>query len=163
MSTAFHYRVSNANDPRYRGKKQKVIGAKTDVRECKHCEKELSVSKFRVKGTKNSAGIYYLHTICNVCKNRQRGEAQYLRDNTPAPTSNHCDCCHTITDRLCRDHIKKTKIFRGHLCNWCNVGIGQLGDNLEGVLQASIYLENDIEKIKETLHKVYNEMFARTK
>ena len=40
--------------------------------------------------------------------------------------------------------------------------MGVLGDNLEGILQAAIYLENDKDKIIETLDKVYNEMFART-
>jgi hypothetical protein len=40
--------------------------------------------------------------------------------------------------------------------------MGKLGDDLPGMLQAAIYLENDVEKIKETLDKVYNEMFART-
>jgi hypothetical protein len=39
--------------------------------------------------------------------------------------------------------------------------MGKLGDNLEGVLQAAIYLENDKNKIIETLHKIYDEMFAR--
>ena len=41
--------------------------------------------------------------------------------------------------------------------------MGALGDNLEGVLQAAIYLEKDESKIIETLHKVFNEMFARTR
>ena len=41
--------------------------------------------------------------------------------------------------------------------------MGLLGDNLEGVLQAAVYVENDTNKIIETLHEVYKEMFARTK
>jgi hypothetical protein len=40
--------------------------------------------------------------------------------------------------------------------------MGKLGDDLSGVLQAAVYLENDKNKIIETLDKVYNEMFART-
>jgi hypothetical protein len=48
------------------------------------------------------------------------------------------------------------------VCTDCNSGTGKLGDTLEGVLQAAIYLEPDINKIIETLHKVYDEMFART-
>ena len=40
--------------------------------------------------------------------------------------------------------------------------MGKLGDNLEGVLQAAIYLENDENKIIETLHKVFKKMFTRT-
>jgi len=162
MTTTFHYRVTKCANPRYNGNKQKIIGSKTDLRMCAHCKKKLPMYMFRLKGTKNSAGHYYLHKICRPCHNIQKREQRYIHANTPAPVSNHCDCCHTITKTLCKDHIKKTKIFRGHLCNWCNVGIGQLGDNLPGVLQAAVYLENDIDKIIETLHKVFNEMFART-
>ena len=33
-------------------------------------------------------------------------------------------------------------------------GIGSLGDNLEGVLQAAVYLEKDKSKIIETLNKI---------
>ena len=44
----------------------------------------------------------------------------------------------------------------------CNSGLGELGDNLGGVLQGAIYLENDINKIKEKLQEIYNKMFART-
>ena len=40
--------------------------------------------------------------------------------------------------------------------------MGSLGDNLEGMLQAAIYLEKDKSKIIEKLHKVYDEIFART-
>jgi hypothetical protein len=40
--------------------------------------------------------------------------------------------------------------------------MGKLGDDLPGVLQAAVYLENDKNKIIETLDKVFNEMFART-
>ena len=55
------------------------------------------------------------------------------------------------------DHIHGSTTFRGWLCTDCNSGMGKLGDNLEGVLQAAIYLENDTDKIIGTLHKVFNE------
>ena len=156
MTTAFHYRS-------WEGKRKKFIGGKTDMRECNHCQKTKSAENFRSKGTKNTAGYLYLSKICNICANVKRNEQRFLRASIPPPTSNHCNCCHTFTKKLCKDHIRKTKIFRGYLCNWCNVGIGHMGDNLAGVLQAAVYLENDENKIIDTLHKVFNEMFARTK
>ena len=64
--------------------------------------------------------------------------------------------------KLQLDHLHGTAIFRGWLCRNCNTAMGNLGDTLEGMLQAAIYLENDKDKIIETLHKVYDEMFART-
>ena len=38
------------------------------------------------------------------------------------------------------DHDHTTDTFRGWLCKQCNVGIGQLGDDLEGVMRAVKYL-----------------------
>ena len=52
------------------------------------------------------------------------------------------------------DHIHGTTIFRGWVCSKCNTGMGSLGDTLKGVLQAAIYLENDKDKIIETLNKI---------
>lgn len=39
------------------------------------------------------------------------------------------------------DHCHETGKVRGLLCRSCNVGLGQLGDNLEGVKRAIAYLE----------------------
>ena len=40
--------------------------------------------------------------------------------------------------------------------------MGKLGDSIEGILQAAIYVENDTNKIIEKLHEIYNKIFART-
>ena len=71
------------------------------------------------------------------------------------------ECCHKKNPLQC-DHAHGTTEFRGWICKSCNVGLGELGDNLQAVLQAAIYLESDTNKIIKTLHEVYNEMFART-
>lgn len=42
--------------------------------------------------------------------------------------------------RLVVDHCHATKTIRGLLCSRCNVGLGQLGDSLDGVLAAAEYL-----------------------
>lgn len=42
---------------------------------------------------------------------------------------------------LCLDHDHVTKKFRGWLCTMCNIGIGNLGDNAEGVVKALDYLK----------------------
>lgn len=41
---------------------------------------------------------------------------------------------------MCFDHDPETHTFRGWLCQNCNTGIGKLGDNLEGLLEAVRYL-----------------------
>lgn len=42
--------------------------------------------------------------------------------------------------RLLVDHDHKTGMVRGLLCHSCNVGIGLLGDSLESVKRAAVYL-----------------------
>jgi hypothetical protein len=38
------------------------------------------------------------------------------------------------------DHNRRTKKFRGWLCNSCNTSIGRLGDDINGLVQALNYL-----------------------
>jgi cell division protein FtsI/penicillin-binding protein 2 len=62
--------------------------------------------------------------------------------------SNKCACCGTTEPskspnkwtNFCVDHCHLTGEVRGLLCNSCNIGIGKLGDNLDGVLNAVSYL-----------------------
>ena len=67
-----------------------------------------------------------------------------VRKNAP-PVPDLCNCCHR-KKKLEVDHIHGSTTFRGWLCKACNTGMGKLGDNLEGLLQAAIYLENDKNK-----------------
>lgn len=57
-----------------------------------------------------------------------------------------CAICFKILDTLNRraniDHCHDTGVVRGVLCSGCNTGIGQLGDNIDGVKRALYYLEN---------------------
>ena len=57
-----------------------------------------------------------------------------------------CECCGGPPGKnrfLSLDHCHKTGEFRGWLCQKCNIGIGKLGDNEEGVLRALDYLRRD--------------------
>ena len=40
------------------------------------------------------------------------------------------------------DHDHETNLFRGWLCDDCNLGIGKLGDNLEGIMRAVKYFKS---------------------
>lgn len=61
----------------------------------------------------------------------------------PAPAL--CECCgRPSTRRLNLDHDHKTGLFRGWLCYSCNISIGHLGDDLEGVQRAVNYLKRCI-------------------
>lgn len=57
-----------------------------------------------------------------------------------------CECCGTpIKDCpkqiLVMDHDHDTETFRGWICEKCNIGIGKLGDTLEGLTKAVEYLK----------------------
>ena len=60
--------------------------------------------------------------------------------------SNLCACCGTAepkgsSNQWHVDHCHQSGKVRGLLCNACNIGIGCLGDNLEGIRNALNYLE----------------------
>jgi len=53
-----------------------------------------------------------------------------------------CKLCNSSVpyDKIDTDHDHKTGKVRGLLCRACNIGIGQLGDTVEGVIRAVEYL-----------------------
>jgi hypothetical protein len=61
----------------------------------------------------------------------------------PYPKPDHCECCGGPPGKkpLVCDHDHQTGAFRGWLCNRCNLGIGQFGDTVEGLMRAVAYLQ----------------------
>lgn len=59
----------------------------------------------------------------------------------------HCECCgrdFASTGKApAIDHDHDTGAFRGWLCLYCNLGIGQLGDSVEGLERALRYLKGE--------------------
>ena len=58
-------------------------------------------------------------------------------------TSDKCEICGTHNN-LVYDHSHDSMKFRGVLCSRCNVGIGILGDNEEGLLKALEYIRRKL-------------------
>jgi Recombination endonuclease VII len=56
------------------------------------------------------------------------------------PADGLCQNCGAEA-RLVLDHCHQTGEFRGWICDPCNVGIGQLGDDIEGLERALAYLK----------------------
>lgn len=57
------------------------------------------------------------------------------------PRSSKCECCSTDTARrIVLDHCHKTGLFRGWICDDCNMGLGRLGDNVSSLLVVIKYL-----------------------
>lgn len=76
-------------------------------------------------------------------KARQRRHARLPEPTRPEPTL--CESCGNPPGKmgLHLDHCHTTGAFRGWLCGRCNLGIGNLGDSLPGVLRAAAYLQRN--------------------
>lgn len=110
---------------------------------CKSCEYEsnkrwIENNSERRKKQRSKANrkAYYGH-----CTNFQEYEDMW-DDIT------HCQCCNAEfggSRRLtkCMDHVDAgpNSYVRGIICGNCNIGIGCLGDNLDGVFNAIHYLD----------------------
>ena len=134
----------------FRGK-VKIEGKEDSLRECKECHRIFSSTAFTTH-TLRSNGAFALKKICRECNSIGEADRRTVLKNAP-PKPDDCANCHK-NKKLQIDHIHGSIIFRGWLCRNCNTGIGSLGDNLEGLLRAAIYLEKDKSKIIETLNGI---------
>ena len=129
----------------------KIAGKQDDIQECKGCHKILPLIAFTAAYAR-SDGASVLKKLCRECSTILAAERWAIRKTAP-PTPEKCDCCHK-NKKLQLDHIHGTTKVRGWLCRECNSGMGGLGDTLERVLQAAIYLEPNTEKIIEKLNEI---------
>ena len=136
-------------DFHFRSDGLKIVGKEDNIQECKECHKILPLTAFTTH-TLRGDGAYYLRKICRECHTIVKKEHRDASKKAPLKPDN-CDNCHK-NKKLEIDHLHGTTKVRGWLCRNCNTGLGALGDTLEGVLQAAIYLEKDKSKIIEKLN-----------
>lgn len=109
------------------------------MKRCIKCDQLLELESFRLdKQGRNGKSNVYLRPECKLCEKRlsdQLKRARLQATNKPLV----CECCKEPS-RLVVDHDHNTGDFRGWLCRRCNLGIGRLGDNLEGIINAANYL-----------------------
>jgi hypothetical protein len=132
----------------------KIVGKEDSVQECKECHILLPLTAFTTH-TLRGDGAYYLLNKCRECGTILQSERWAIRKNAP-PKPDNCDICHE-NKKLELDHLHGTTKARGWVCRNCNTGIGALGDTLDKVLRAAIYLEKDKSKIIEVLNEIKNE------
>lgn len=86
----------------------------------------------------------------NLCKTCYQISNKIVKNHhkTAGPPPPFCECCgkKPTTKPLCLDHDHITDEVRGWLCDQCNVAIGHLGDSIEGVEKALIYLKRARDK-----------------
>jgi hypothetical protein len=111
----------------------------TSFRKCRLCGELKYESQFSNNGRKRAKE--------NRCKDCRRASAIILNDlkKKAPPKPKNCECCSKEAETLCLDHCHKTLKFRGWLCELCNRGIGQLGDDIAGLERALRYLNKEIQ------------------
>ena len=118
---------------------------------CKTCKQEKPLDAFYRQGAVGS------RSECIKCYRLNLNLYSRIRKNqvTPDPGT-PCECCGDSTRSLQWDHDHETKEHRGWICWDCNVGIGKLGDNLEGVTKAVEYLKkaNNIQEPENEINGV---------
>ena len=136
-----------------------------DVKTCSRCKEEKPLDSFGKRADR--PGKY--RSECRECYNKDKDVSKYnerykdyrrnwhllkyyditLEDYNQmfADQQGKCGCC-GIHQSECKksfavDHDHDTMEVRGLLCDACNLGIGKLGDNIEGLEKALRYLKND--------------------
>ena len=72
---------------------------------------------------------------CNIAKQKSKNKGEPIK----APPDTLCEICGK-GNQIVYDHDHKTCDFRGWLCDPCNRGLGQCGDNIEGLVKRLNYL-----------------------
>ena len=106
-------------------------------RTCRICLQSKPEDEFSENGRKRAK-----ENRCKPCVNAASAVRRKLKKTAP-PKPETCECCGQKTEKMCLDHCHDALTFRGWLCESCNRGIGQLGDNIEGLQRAINYLSKD--------------------
>ena len=94
-----------------------------------------------------------IHMNCKLCFAKRKKEAKKIQNqyNQLKPSDNPkdkilCPCCHRLPIpgsngkiRWNFDHDRRTGTARGWICRQCNIGLGSLGDNWQGMFAALIW------------------------
>ena len=122
-----------------------VLGA-IPTKPCHACGDDTPISEFSyythrtLKDGSKSRAIR--HQWCQSCQRKQRQNVAALKKTHTRPDrGTPCDCCRRPMESPQLDHTHDgNNTFRGWLCSDCNRGIGALGDDVRGVLNALNYL-----------------------
>tara|TARA_B110000211_G_scaffold225827_1_gene278590 strand:+ start:28 stop:429 length:402 start_codon:yes stop_codon:yes gene_type:complete len=114
----------------------------SDTQICKICSKEKTIDRFHKQITMKSG----YDKRCKVCAAKDATLRRGMRFTYKSIKPKVCDCCGEPSEKsLVVDHDHDTLKFRGWLCASCNLGIGHLGDNIEGVEKAIAFLRKHYE------------------
>lgn len=118
----------------------------------------------------------YVNKKCSDCRklylvHKKKSTENVKRLNIIRPTPSvdkpyRCDCCDKnifTTKTIQLDHCHETGLFRGWLCKECNISMGNLGDNILGIMRVVRYM-NKTEKIERNeLNEIIDDIIYDTK
>ena len=111
------------------------------MRKCVRCGIEKDIKNYSRYKCRNNL----LLTKCKSCCNDYSKKYYKLKKNYKN-IHKYCFCCKKYDEKLILDHDHTTNKVRGWLCKKCNVGIGNLGDNIEGLIMGLQYLKQSSKK-----------------
>jgi hypothetical protein len=112
------------------------------MKTCVKCGKEKLPSQFRLSA--KSDNHKYRRPECIECEKKYSKEKyKIFKKIKSIEIGNKCACCGRSDKKLVLDHCHVTGKFRGFICQNCNLGIGRLGDNIEGIKMALKYLKKN--------------------
>lgn len=146
----------------------------TETQTCPKCGKTYPLTEefFSKNQSTNTGGKKYFRPECKPCNHEQSKltkQAFTKAGNPERPIKGYnsktkktengypCDCCGktSYSKQIVFDHDHDTLEHRGWVCDSCNRGLGYLGDNVEGILNAFLYL-NKIPKEERTPELIEN-------
>lgn len=124
-------------------------GLEINTKLCTKCNKIKPVTDFAKEGSKG-----YLRYECRECAKKHSKLVANIKKTAPKVDPDHkCPICQRKAEELTTyghnkksvwvaDHNHETEQFRGWLCHKCNLGLGNLGDDIERCKRAADYLES---------------------
>ena len=113
----------------------------------------------------------YVNKKCNDCIKKYNKHKKDIINEIknsniirPIPSKTNpynCDNCKkaiVTTKTIQLDHCHKTGKFRGWLCKECNISIGNLGDDINGIIHTIKYLNKTQQISKENIISMINEL-----
>jgi len=107
---------------------------------CVKCKTKKPITDFRLHS--KGEGITYRRPECRECeKDYNKKRSKIAKEYSRPEIGTTCDCCGRTDKELVLDHCHKDNKKRGWICQNCNLGLGRLGDCIEGVERALEYLK----------------------
>ena len=112
---------------------------------CRHCKKEKPLMMFRLYRRATGDHRQSRSTSCKECQKSHSKVVDKIRKTAP-PQTTYCAICNKQDIKTVLDHCYETETFRGWLCHHCNLAIGLLGDDVEGLTKALKYVKKELLK-----------------